>query len=146
MKVRYTHVLLIVEVILIITLASRGIISAKESNNSKQQQQQPLASVDKMIRQASGNLGQVNAAIDEKTVNNMTSVLNEMAANLRKMFMENKKMQQQMQEVLTRVSNGTGINATSVMTTMQQQAANAPMNLTSISSISNLLPRFPVAN
>lgn len=142
MQVRYAHVLLIIEVILIITLASRGTISAKESNNPKQQQQQPLANVDKIIRQASGNLGQLDSVIDPKAVSNMTNVLNEMAANLRKMFSENKKIQQQMQEVLNRVSNTTGINATNAMTTMQQQAANIPMNLTSIGSFSNLLPRF----
>lgn len=140
MRVRYAHVLLIVEVILIITLASRGTISAKENNNSKQQQQQqqPLAGVDKMFRQVNGNLSQ----FDSVAMSNMTNVLNEMAANLRKMFSENKKIQQQMQEVLNRVSNNTGINATNAMTNIQQQAANVPMNITSVGSFSNLLPRL----
>lgn len=131
MRIRYAHVLLITEVILVITLASRGIASSKDQN-------QPLSNAEKMLRDM--NLTRVMS--DPKEVNNMTNMLSDMAANMRKMFAENKKMQQQMQEILTRVSNTTGINATGMASTVQQRTESVPLNLTSITgSLSNMLPK-----
>lgn len=134
MRIRYAHVLLITEVVLVITLASRGILSAKDA---KDQRQQPLSNADAMLREVnqSGLRG-----VNQKALANMTDLLNDMAANMRKMFSENKKMQQQMQEVLARVSNATGVNATGVAASVQERAANVPMNLTTVNGLGSLLP------
>lgn len=86
---------------------------------SKQQRQQPLANLDKVIKQASEV--KMDAITDPKLTSNLTSVFNEMANNMRKMFMENKRLQMQVQETLVKVQNATGINATTIQSQMTNQ-------------------------
>lgn len=119
-------------------------MGAKEpsGNNGPQQpqQQQPLAALDKILKQANGV--RVDAIVDNKLASNVTNALNEMALNLRKLFMENRRLTSQVQEVIQQVQNVTGVNATSAIKTMQQQTANMSTFNTSNINLGNLMPRF----
>lgn len=114
-----TNKLLIVSLLLIASIiqASSG---AKEGASN---QQQPLANLDKVLRQTNGV--QIDAIVDNKIASNMTTMLSDMASNLRKMFMENRRLSMQVQDVLNRVQNATGVNATKALSSIQQQGTNA---------------------
>lgn len=115
-------------VLLLALLITCQCIEAKENSNN-QQQEQPLANLDKVIRQANGI--KIDSLMDSKLASNVTNTLNEMAMNLRKMFMENRRLSSQVQDVIKRMQNATGVNATSTVNSFQQQATN-------LSSLSNL--------
>lgn len=82
--------------------------------------------------------------MDNKLIGNVTNTLNDMAMNLRKMFAENRRLSSQVQDVIQRVQNVTGVT-NNTMKAIQQQAltngnqANYSLNNLNISS---LLPRF----
>lgn len=101
---------------------------AKESTGNSQQQ--PLANLDKILRQTNGV--QIDAIMDNKLATNVTNALSDMASNLRKMFAENRRLSVQVQDVLNRVQNATGVNATKTISSLQQA------NVTSLSSQLNL--------
>lgn len=90
--------------------------------NSVDSRQQPLANLDKVLKQASEV--KVDAIADPKLTANLTNMFSEMANNMRKMLMENKRLQVQVQETLARVQNTTGFNATA----LQQQAMATALN------------------
>lgn len=123
--------------------------SAKESNNNNQ----PLAGLEKVLKQVSSV--KAESIVDNKMANNVTSTLNEMAMNLRRMFVENRRLNQQVQELVTRVQNTTGLNATSTIGSLQQQTPNLSslsnslgnmnMNSLNLTNLSTLMPRFNVA-
>lgn len=102
----------------------------KEQQQSKDSRSQPLSSLDKIMK---------HNTIDEKTVSNMTFALNEMALNLGKMLSENKRMTSQLQEVMQRVQNVTGVNTNSTIKNLQQ-ADMANISLASLNLL-NLIPR-----
>lgn len=122
-------------------------VQAKDSKtgsvNQAAGQQQPLAGFDKILGQAS--VVRMDTFTDNRMTSNLTNALNEMALNLRKIVVENRRLNTQVQELMSRVQNSTGINATSTIGNLQQQAANlpnlanSPMNL---QSLSTLMPRF----
>lgn len=105
---------------------------AKETKN-----EQPLANLDKIMRQANGV--KLDSVMDPKLTSNVTNTLNEMAMNLRKMFMENRRLSSQVQDVLQRMQNATGVNVTNSMNNLQQQATS--MNASNI-NLNNLIPRM----
>lgn len=78
-----------------------------------QPQAQPLAGLDKMLKQANGV--KLDAIIDNKLASNVTNALNDMAQNLRKMFIENRRLTMQVQELVNRVQNATGVNARALL-------------------------------
>lgn len=107
--------------------------------------QQPLANFDKIMQQVNGV--KLDGIVDGRMTSNVTNALNEMTLNLRKMVAENRRLQAQMQELLNRVQNATGVNATAV-NNLQQQAATVT-NLTNpngpqmnLQTLSTLMPRF----
>ena len=102
-------------------LSSVDLAWTKEAQGANQQVQ-PLANLDKMLRQANGV--KVDAIVDNKLASNVTNALNDMAQNLRKMFVENRRLTMQVQDLIGRVQNVTGVNATNALGTIQQQAAN----------------------
>lgn len=112
--------------------------AAKEAAN----QNQPLANMDKVLKQVSNV--RMDSVVDNRLASNMTSTLNEMAMNLRKMFMENRRLSGQIQEVMTRVQNVSGINATSTISNLQQQAPNISSltNMANNMNLSSTLARF----
>ena len=101
--------------------------------------QQPLAELDKMLKQANGV--KVDAIVDNKLASNVTKVLNDMATNLRKMFVENRRLNVQVQDLFSRVQNATGVNATNTFGSIQQQASNISA-LTGHMNVSSLMQRF----
>lgn len=113
-------------VLLLVLLTTCQNVRAKENTNN-QQQQQPLASLDKVVRQANGI--RLDSLMDNKLASNVSITLNEMAMSLRKMFMENRRLSSQVQDVLLRVQNATGVNATSTINNLQA---------TNISSLSDM--------
>lgn len=118
-------------------IASSAECYAKETNQNAGNQ--PLANVDKIMKQA--NNMRMDSLVDSKLASNMTNTLNDMAMNLRKMFMENRRLSSQIQEVMSRVQNATGVNATSAMNNLQQQASN----MTNMTNLQNL-PNLPTLN
>ena len=127
-----------IAVILSCALIATTLIQAKET----QQNNQPLAGLDRMLKQANGV--KVDAIVDNKLATNVTNALNEMAMNLRKMFAENRRLNQQVQELVNRVQNATGVNATNTFGNLQQQASNFSnmANNLNLQSMSTLMPRF----
>lgn len=120
------------------------LVTSSEQSQAKESpgvQQQPLAQLDKVIRQANGI--KVDSIVDSKLASNVTNTLNEMALNLRKMFMENKRLSNQVQDVLQRMQNATGVNATSTINGLQQQASNmsSMSNLNNL-NVNNMMARF----
>lgn len=115
-------------VLLMLLLTVFHYTTAKENTNN---QPQPLENLDKVIRQANGM--KFDSMMDSKLASNVSTTLNEMAMNLRKMFMENRRLSSQVQDVLKRMQNATGVNATSAINNFQQQT-----NLTSLNNLSNL--------
>lgn len=123
--------------LLLVLLVTCHQAEAKENSNN-QQQEQPLANLDKVIRQANGI--KIDPLMDSKLASNVTNTLNDMAMNLRKMFMENRRLSSQVQDVIKRMQNATGVNATSTVNSFQQQATN----LTSLNNLNlnNVVSRF----
>ena len=137
MKV-YSSFVLLKAALLLLCLTLNSIESAKGlpqtgSGNS----QQPLSNLDKIVRQTNGL--RIDSILDNKMASNVTSTLNEMAMNLRKMILENRRLSSQVQEVLVRVQNVTGLNATSAVSNLQQQASSVP-------NISNPMGQFNVSS
>lgn len=133
---------LIVTVVLVL-LCCNQVSQAKEAankNSNQGQQQAPLGNLDNMLKQANGV--KVDAIMDSKMASNVTNALNDMAMNLRKMFMENRRLSNQVQEVLQRVQNATGVNATNAIGNAQQQAANFSSGNLNLTNLSTLMPRF----
>lgn len=94
---------------------------SKEAQGTNQQVQ-PLAGLDKMLKQANGV--KLDAIVDNKLATNVTSALNDMAQNLGKIFIENRRLNMQVQDLISRVQNATGINAASTLGAIRQQATN----------------------
>lgn len=121
---------------------SSGIRSQTEAaappQKDNQKKNEPLSNVNEALKQASSI--KVDQVMGEKMMANMSIVLNEMAANLRKMFAENKRLNNQVQEVLQRVQNVTGVNATSTIKNLQQQSTANMTYLNSL-NLSTLMPR-----
>lgn len=109
-----------------------GVVMSKESQVANQQQAQPLANFDKILKQASGV--KVDAIVDNKLASNVTNALNDMAQNLRKMLVENRRLSMQVQDLMSRVQNVTGVNATNTISAIQQQATN----MSSVNGLSGL--------
>lgn len=108
-------------------------ISAKENQSANNDQ---LSNLSQLLKQTNGV--KVDALMDNKLLSNVSSTLNDMAANLRKMFAENRRLSSQVQDVLQRVQNVTAVN-NNTLKAFQQQAANSSLggfNLT------NIMPRF----
>lgn len=123
--------LFLLHVIFALALSSVGLqalLAAKEPTGNNQQQ--PLANLDKILRQANGV--QMDAIMDNRLAANVSNALNDMALNLRKLFTENRKLSMQVQDVLNRVQNATGVNATKTLSNLQQA------NVTSLSNQLNL--------
>ena len=118
---------------------------AKDENKQPSSNNQPLANLDKVLRQTNNVANE--ALANTKLVSNMTNALNDMAAKLRKMFAENRRLNTQIQSLVTRVQNSTGLNTTttSLNNTIQQQAANLSSLAKSI-NMTNLIPRFSPNN
>lgn len=121
-------------VLLYLIFACNWQVDAKESN------QQPLGNLDKVLQQVNGTQ-MTETLMDAKLASNMTNALNEMAMNLRKMFAENRRLTVQVQDVIQRVQNATGVNSTTALGKANQQAL---LNLSNPNSINNLLSRFQV--
>lgn len=130
--------------ILVFVLVASTIVQAKEPQNNANGNNQPLAGLDRMLKQANGV--KVDAIVDNKLASNVTNALNDMAMNLRKMFAENRRLNQQVQELVTRVQNATGVNATNTFGNLQQQASNFSnlANNLNLQSMSTMLPRFNI--
>lgn len=134
---KYSIFLSISELILLLVFftSNQPNINAKEAGN-----QQPLSQLDKILKQT--NNVRVDSVVDSKLASNVTQTLNEMAMNLRKMFMENRRLSNQVQDVLQRMQNVTGVNATNTISSIQQQAPNVTsltnqlnnINLSSVAS------------
>lgn len=125
-------------VLLLLLIASSHDIEAKEAA-SQTAGQQPLGQLEKVLKQTNGI--KMDAIMDQKLASNVTNALNEMALNLRKMFVENRRLTSQVQDVLQRLQNTTGVNATSTFNTIQQQAAN-PAVINNITNLSSMASRF----
>lgn len=120
------------------------LVLTREASGANQQVQ-PLANLDKVLKQASGV--KVDAIVDNKLAANVTNALNDMAQNLRKMFVENKRLTMQVQDLMGRVQNVTGVNSTNALGAIQQQAANmsnvgALSGLNNPANLGSLLSRF----
>jgi hypothetical protein len=128
----------ILVLVLVVTAANQGKESQNNANN------QPLSGLDKMLRQANGL--KIDAIVDNKIASNVTNALTEMANNLRKMMMENRRLNQQVQELVIRFQNVTGANATSSLGNLQQQASNFSnlANNLNMRNMSALMPRFNI--
>ena len=128
-------------VFLSIAMIAIANIQAREAQNNANNNQ-PLAGLDRMLKQANGV--KVDAMVDNKLAANVTNALSEMALNLRKMFVENRRLSQQVQELINRVQNATGVNATNTIANMQQQASNFSglANNLNLRSLSTMMPRF----
>jgi len=109
----------------ILLAITKNLVNAKDSSSD----QQPLTNLDGVLKQANGL--KVDSIVDGKLASNVTNTLNEMALNLRKMFVENRRLSSQVQDVLQRMQNVTGINATNTISKIQQQASN-------VSSLNNV--------
>lgn len=106
----------------------------------------PLGNLDKFLRQTNSQI-RVENLMDSKMANNITSVLNDMVMSMNKMVLENKRLSTQVQEVLGRVQNSTGLNGTTTLSKLQQQSPSmtASLNdlgLQSFNNLSNLANRF----
>lgn len=106
----------------------------------------PLANLDKLLRQTNSQV-RIESLMDSKMANNMTSILNDMVMSMNKMVLENKRLSTQVQEVLNRVQNSTGVNGTTTLTKLQQQAPSMTSNLNDLglsnfSNLTNLASRF----
>lgn len=133
--------------LLLVSSSLRRDVDAKEAGNRQQtnnNNNQPLANLDKVLKQANGI--KVDAIMDPKLASNVTNALNEMAINLRKMLTENRRLSSQIQEVVQRVGNATGVNATTAMNGMQQQTSNLTglVNTANLNSLTSLMSRFQV--
>lgn len=129
----------------IVLLCAAVLIGSLQVNQAKEagsQSNQPLGALDKVLKQASTI--RMDSVVDNKLASNMTNTLNEMAMNLRKMFMENRRLSSQVQEVMTRVQNVSGINATNTISNLQQQAPNITSlaNMANSMNLTNTLARF----
>jgi len=91
----------------------------KPANNNQAQNQQPLAGLDRILGQAQSFRMDSLPMIDTRVASNVTNVLNDMALNLRKIVMENQRLSTQVQELLNRVQNSTGFNATNTLGNLQ---------------------------
>lgn len=140
MFVKFSTYLSVTELLLLLTLltSNHADVEAKGPSTTPQ----PLASLDKMLSQVNGV--KVDAIMDPKVTSNVTNLLNEMAMNMRKVLFENRRISSQVQDVLHRVQNATGVNATTAINNMQQPLANAS-NLTNMNNLNNVLSRFQVA-
>lgn len=106
----------------------------------------PLANLDKLLRQTNSQI-RIENLMDSKMANNITSVLNDMVMSMNKMVLENKRLSSQVQEVLNRVQNSTGINGTTTLTKLQQQGPSMTSNLNDLglnnfNNLTNLASRF----
>lgn len=130
-------------ILIVVAIAvAAATVLAKEAQNNANNNNQPLSGLDRMLKQANGV--KVDAIVDNKLAQNVTNALNEMAMNLRKMISENRRLNQQVQELVNRVQNATGVNATSTFGNLQQQASNFSnmANSLNLQSMSTMLPRF----
>lgn len=126
-------------VLLLVLLSSDLSASAKDANQGGNP---PLGNLDKVMQQANGM--KFDAITDSKLASNVTNALNEMAMNLRRMFAENRRLTAQVQDVLQRVQNVTGVNATTTVGSLQQQASNMS-NLSNMGgNLNNFMSRFQV--
>lgn len=126
--------------LLVLLLAGKTDCSPATGDNSA-----PLANMDKVMKVASNV--KFDSITDPKLASNVTNALNEMANNLRKMFMENRRLSAQVQDVLQRVqnaTNSTGTNATATVANIQKQANQNMPNMTNL-NLNNLMPRFQAA-
>lgn len=116
------------------------LVEAKDNRaQSNDNKNQPLGNLDKLLRQSNAPM-RIDNLMDNKLATNITNMLSEMALNMNKMVLENKRLTSQLQEVITRVQNSTGINGTNAITKLQQQAPNITTSLNDISL--NNLNRF----
>lgn len=133
------HRIAALSIMILTALASCDSYAKPETNN------QPLANIDKLIRQANGTV-KLDNLLDPKLAANITSVFNEISLNLNKMMVENKRLSSQIQEVVQRVQNSTNLNATAAFVNkVQQQYPNTPsfnpMN-TSLTNINDMIPKI----
>lgn len=136
---KYSTFLSISEILLLLVFftSNQSNAGAKEATN-----QQPLSQLDKILKQT--NSGRVDSVVDSKLASNVTQTLNEMAMNLRKMFMENRRLSNQVQDVLQRMQNVTGVNATNTISSVQQQNLNVTSLTNQLSNVnlSSVASRF----
>lgn len=111
----------------------------QQQQQSKDNRNQPLSNLNHLLKQ--NNNIKLDTIVNDKMVSNMTIAFNEMALNFGKMLGENKRLSNQIQEVVQRVQNVTGVNANSTIKNIQQQANNSNMSLASF-NLNNLIPRF----
>lgn len=140
---KYSTFLSISEILLLLVFFSsnQSDVGAKEATSSNQQ---PLSQLDKILKQT--NNIRVDSVMDSKLTSNVTQTLNEMAMNLRKMFMENRRLSNQVQDVLQRMQNATGVNATNTINSLQQQTPNVTSLTNQLNNINlnNLTSRFQI--
>lgn len=126
----FHYLLAIISTVLLISNSLEG---AKEKQANKDQ---PLSNLDNLLRQQNAPM-RIENLVDSKMANNITNVLNEMAFSMNKMILENKRLSSQLQDVLNRVQNSTGVNAPAAIARFQQQAPNITSNLNDF-SLTNL--------
>lgn len=96
------------------------------ADNKQAINNQPLASLNAAVRQ----LG----SMDSKTMANVTSALEQVANNMRKMLEDNARIQSDVKNFLLAVQNTTGVNMTAAANNLRTQSLNT-------ASLSSLLPR-----
>lgn len=117
--------------LVISTTLTMGFLKDGNANSN-----QPMSNLDKLIRQSSAQV-KLDNLLDSKLTSNLSSVLNEVAMSINKMVLENRRLTAQVQEVMARVQNTTGINGTTTMVRIQQQTPNMTKSINQL-SLSNM--------
>lgn len=133
----------LIEVLLLFLFISSGRreIHAKENQgDNKQQNQQPLANIDKLLRQNNGL--RLDSFTDGPMASSLSKAFTESLSGFRRIF-EDKKVVAQFQENVQRVQNTTGVNATNLITNLQKQASSSNLtNLTNNVNLTNIASRL----
>ena len=119
-------------IIVLVALIASGLLVRAATKPGSDNRNQPLGNFDKMLRQSNIST-RVEGLMDNKLATNTTNLLSEMTLNMNKIILENKRLSSQLQEVVNRVQNTTGISPSVTVNRLQQQAPNMTANLNELS-------------
>lgn len=133
-----------IAVVLYVAAIYSALALLKETSTSA-----PLSNLDKILKQTNSQI-RVDNLMDSKMANNITSVLNDLMMSINKVVLENKRLSSQVQEVLTRVQNTTGIDS-ATLGKIRQQAPNMTsglndMGMGNLNNLNNIAGKFQQNN